>query len=742
MSTTVHRATQVSEAPQPQRRAWRLPQGAGAAAALGLGLLLLIAAGYFLTWQLFYLSLPLESVSAVSEDVEQRDFRYDGVVYFRGHQLEPNEALALTYRPPWIISHGTPDLELFIERTEAPNGQELSPTTLVVAGEHIEGEVELTLSEQRLQRFTIDWQPEGVWAIGRAVRHVLRGGDRWGPDEQVEAALSITYADGSEEAPPINVATNVVNFRLYPYIFISMLGALVCFFVYYRWRYRPLSRIETIDLTRDEGRGRGVPVFNIVWMALFVLFAYWLHSGAFISNVVFEGGGRLSTHATHVGRLVNQGHLHESYYRESGFLIVPFLTTLVEGVQAGFHNFREFHPTGRYIVFAITALGIAFSALMIGRHLGRAYGVVFSFLAISFFPFMIDLYAPDADVYFVIIFPYILGVTLPVLMGHGRRRRAAWLLALAGLLFVAGTVKVNPVFLAVLIPLAMFIAGPLRPYVKSVSWLTLRVAILLAAFMAGHRVAETFQHPQRHVGIEGESFQETVFWHILWGSYGHYDHHSAHWFTRGGQLRNERVAERTGLPITTYLRQSQTATEQVYKPDVLQALRERPGFFYSTAFYRAYRDGIRFYRYTVGPSGRLQMWLEDGSRGNTSISGERVRQWAGERDAIRYGEAWKVSPLIFLAKLTLRDLTLIHDMALIVLALIGIFATRNRALIVFLLGVVAVQFAFSIGIHSMTRYFLFCSYALLVGLAVFGVNFVRVIIPSTGGAGTAPIERG
>ena len=214
---------------------------------------------------------------------------------------------------------------------------------------------------------------------------------------------------------------------------------------------------------------------------------------------------------------------------------------------------------------------------------------------------------------------------------------------------------------------------------------------------------------------------------MIWAAYGKYDKDSAHDFVKPGKLRNKRISERTGLPPVTYLRQSETATRQVYKPDVLKALSERPGFFLSTALHRFHEHGLRFFRYNrLGdrPRGNILK----GQRGKAEhISGKKRSAVTAAVSSIRYGEAWKVAPLIFIGKLTQSDMTRLSDTLLLAVALVGMFGFRSVALRFFLIMVALAQMGFSFAFHDVDRYFMFCSWALLLGLSLFICNFVGAV---------------
>jgi hypothetical protein len=454
--------------------------------------------------------------------------------------------------------------------------------------------------------------------------------------------------------------------------------------------------------------------------------AFYAHSGAFISQEFFTQSDNrvISGMARQLDHLIEHGSLIEGSYRGAGAAILPLITYIVEGNRLALQRlFQDIYPTSGYLAFVLFTGSILFLGDTLWRLEGRAIGITFMVLAVTFFPFIADLYSPDADAMFLFLFPFFTAFLLRSRYGIGYTW-SNW----AGMLltfFIMGLIKVTPIFLAIVAPTIVLFPFKFSRARKIVLTYAVMSFMLTAVFVAGVKTSDILEHPERNVGIEGEAFQDTVIWHMLWAANGVFDHHSAHGFTGSGSLRNERVSESTGLPNQNYIRHAKSATEELYKPAVVQAFKERPGYFYSTAFLRFYNHGLRFFRYTVRDSA-WEPWLEDGFKASEDgvieselISGEEVFKLTQERKAIRYGEAWKVSPLILNAKITQGDMTRLTDLVLLVFAFAGMLSTRYRGFAVFLILCALAQIVFASFVHGINRYFMFCSTALLIGLAIF-----------------------
>ncbi len=83
--------------------------------AYGFSLFLLIAAGYLLTYHLFFINLPLRDISRSGSSRMTEIFIFEGVAYFDGTVLEPGQRDSIAYVVPKVVSlAGDVWLEFFV----------------------------------------------------------------------------------------------------------------------------------------------------------------------------------------------------------------------------------------------------------------------------------------------------------------------------------------------------------------------------------------------------------------------------------------------------------------------------------------------------------------------------------------------------------------------------------------------------------------------------------------------------
>lgn len=663
----------------------RLRSGRVDKGLLVFGVLFIVLSGYFLTYALFFENINIEKLGRTAGDQRQVDFRYDGVAYFHGYELLHDSRWELAYFAPWVMDLMEAEVELFIE---VPGSTDVSSDALIghlKVSQPKGGAVQkISITSSQQQRALIGLSPRSLNTNKIVIRYSARPG----------------YED-----MPVNFAAVVASNGIYKYaIWALVLGCVLIF--YSEWLQ-----------SKREKKPRKTK--HIVFLLILTGLAFYVHSGAFVSQEFFSDSESrvMSGMSRQLGYLLKHGSFSERNYRNLGMTIIPMGTCLIEGGSHALKkSFQDVYPTARYLMFVLFSLSILFLGSTLRCLAGRMVGFLFILLSITFFPFIADLYSPDADAMMLFLFPFFLAFLLRAKYAIG----PFWpnIIGVMVVFFVMGLTKITAVFLVIAAPL-LFVFPAQQIDLKKIILILCFGAALLSVFMVGKRTSDALQHDNRNVGIEGVAFQDTVIWHMIWAAYGLYDHHSAHWFTKSGRLRNQRVAEATGLPIKTYIRHSQLATDELYKPAVLRAIEERPGYFYSTAFLRFYNHGVKFFRYTYGgdKKGVWTRWLEDGFTKPEVISGEEVFGLYPERQSIRYDDAWKISPLIFLAKVTQGDITRLVDVVLMFVALLGLFLTRYRGLAVFLLLCWLAQLFFSFGIHAINRYFMFCNVSLLIGLS-------------------------
>jgi hypothetical protein len=646
--------------------------------------LIIFIGGYLLSYGLFFKNLDISKIGSVRAELPSVDFIYNGVSYFQGKVIKHNEKWRIAYKTPRIVQAlSGKELEIFIEvplLKEQPAGGVVGEITIAQKG--AKGKITYKVTGDRNQRFRFPWR-------------TISDGN----------VITVSYTAGKDYREyPVNFSLIVASF---PSIAAGALLVLVGFTFF-------------LLISKEKCRSSSGEFKYILLICLAVLFAYWLHSGAFISLELFGVDVRrvFTGQARHLNSLFENGHALQKNYRSIGATIIPFFTFIVEGGVALNKSFFPIYPTQGYLLFVSFVLAAIFLVNTLSFLLGRGVAIICFILIVTFFPFMADLYGPDSDALLIIYFMILLSLyaRMMYLGEHFVRNSLIFLLVF----FMVGATKVTLVLLALFIPIAIVYQLKLN-YSRSAVVAIVIFMAMYGVFSAGKGASDLLQHPDRNVGIEGEPFQETVAWHMVWAANGAFDHHSAHWFTKSGGLRNTRVSEKTGLLNTTYLRQSQSATDLVYKPGVQKAFDERPGYFYSTAFLRMHLHGLKFYRYTFGGSkDRVwDEWLADGFKESKVVSGIEIYGLERERNAIRYDTAWKISPILFFAKITQSDVTFLNDLVLLGMSFIGLLLLPYRGLKFLLLACILSQILFSSGIHGINRYFMFSDTALLIGLAFF-----------------------
>lgn len=650
---------------------------------------LLLTAGYFAAYQLFFVQLPLEDYAKKLEGGAPEQFRYDDVVYFDGRRLTPGDEFVMQYGSVRVLDSAEgKGIELFVRIDELPEGVDEGAT---IGTLHVESRVrdsivesaDVALKATTLQRHTVPWKTEA--------------GKR--------NALSIQYiaAEGGPSPAHIVLSTNVVGVTYWGRILLFTLPGLAAVFL----------------LTFAQGF-RNLRLLGVIGIALLIMIV--LHSGAFISNEFFEKteSSILSTYGD-AWTWFAEGEWKPEQYRSTGYMIVPAATFLIEGLDASKdrHFMLSVLPTPRYLMFAWFACALPLLVTAIYTWINRAVAVIYAVLAASFFPFIIDLYNICDDAYAIPLFTVFLSAFVTYayggrFKGAPRRRAIGAITVMAATFFVMMTAKVTAAFLLILVPLGLWLQAN-REKGRWIQFGPAALAVLmLAAFIGGRHVAKI---GERYVQ-PGYPWADSTVMEIVWAANGLYDEHSAFWFTKRGSTRTDRIVEQTGLPDTAMIRHSQAATEQVYRPQLINALRERPGFFLSTAMFRTYANGLSFFNYRYGGSGRWDKWEKDGRGQKVEISGEQVYLLKHERQLIRKGKMWKVTILVLWAKLIQFEMSFALDIILLFMALFGIFLLRRWDMGVLLLGCWGAKFVFNNWVHALVRYMNWTHVGLLLGLAV------------------------
>lgn len=644
--------------------------------------LFLLIAGYFLTYQLFFLSLPLEDYAKKLEGGQPETFRYDGVVYLDGRRLKPDDEFVLHYGSVRVLdAAGDKGIELFMRMDELPEGLDESTTigTLRVENrvrDKVVNAVDVPLSATPQQRHTIDWVTEA--------------------GKRNETSITLEPAAGGIEVPHLSLSTNIVNVTYYgPIILFALLGYGMMFLLTFAQRFRNLLLLGAIALSFG--------------------FMLPLHGGAFLSNEVFDEteDSILSTYGdAHL--LFSEGAWKPEQYRSTGYMLVPVVTFLIEGMDASKdrHFMLSKLPSPRYIMFAWFACALPLLISAIWKYINRAVATIFGILAASFFPFIIDMYNICDDAYAIPLFTVFLASFITYAYG-GRRSKGA-IVVMAVMFFVMMTAKVTAAYLLILAPLGLWMQATREKKKLLHLGPAMLILLMIPAFIGGRHIAKIGERYVR----PGYPWASSTVPEILWAANGLYDEHSAFWFCKRGSTRTERIVEQTGLPDTAMIRHSAAADELIYKPQLVAAVQERPGYFFSTAVLRSYEHGLGFFKYRYGGSDRWEKFEKDGRGQKVTISGEDVYVLKHERQLIRKGKMWKISLLVLWAKFIQYQLPLATDVILLGLAVVGIFLLRRWDMGILLLGCFGAKFVFNNFVHALVRYMDFNHIGLLIGLAV------------------------
>lgn len=679
MATRVPRRLRQSPPLRPLLAAWLARAWAVTRAAVtrgraltAAGTVLLAVAGYFLLYQGFLHQASLADLTRETDDEPAELMRYDGVADFPATRLGQMQSLRAEYRVPNVVGAGIgTSLEMFV-RVDGLEARTRSPGRLRITQGRGSDAVVIDLRPQELQRVSMPWNPSTS------------------EDNEIDIRYQATTDGGRDLASvgDIQLAVEVGDVGLWPYALVfGVLGL-------------GLLAAGVRSPTAPSLKLTGIVGGSVLVMAI-------LHSGGMLSNVLFDGDhGHISGMGRQLLEVGESGSFGDNIYRGTGFSIVPLLTAAIEGKDGLDYMISQVYPTSRYVFFLWVAASLGVLLVSLYRNIAAAVALVVGLLYASFFPFIVDIYRPDADAYFIPLFTVVVAAFLYYRRSTRLFPASAWVMAIT--LLVMMSVKVTPAFLIFLIPLAVFA----QTAAERRTWRAPRAAALLGAFLVaaviGNTLSTAFYPETRNVGVAGVEFQDHVVWHILWAAAGRFEANNPHGFVKSGDLRRDAVSEVTGLPAdVTYLHQSQLATEQLYRPGFTKMLEERPGFYYGTSALRAYERGTYIYRYDGVP-----FTVELTTRGATQL--------------INRDEMWKVAPTFFLARFVTKGFTLPLELLILSCAVLGILALRRIDLIVLLAGCILAEQAFISLVHVQDRYMNFTNVALLIGLGVFVVVVLRM----------------
>jgi hypothetical protein len=639
-----------------------------------LATLLLVGAAYFTVYQVFLVKVPLATIAPDPKGGDPTELRYWGVSNFQGVRLRPGETQEFSYRVPRVLALGTDRRLEFFLRTALPKDAGARLGRIVITqGEATEPFV-YPLQRKDLQRFTIPWDP---------------------PNPDGVNPLTIQYQPppgSSTDAGSVIVASEVKSVGLWPYALVLALAGF------------GLLVVATLMKTGPQRRVVAILVVGIGLMA-------WVHSGAIVSNVLFEGNGyKLSGMAQNTAFLLAHGEFDETMYRGTGIVVVPLAAAILDGPRALETGFADVYPGLRFVMFLWTAAALGFLLVSLYRNVRPSValftGVVFALC----FPLAVDLYAADADAYFIPLFTMMMGAFFYFIRSPRLLPASALILAFGVLVMLS--IKVTPAFLIALIPGAVWV----QTLASKRTWRDRRALGLVIALviggLIGNALSSAFYPPDRNVGVPGVAFQRSVLFHILWAASARNQPENPYGFTKSPSERNAKVAEVTGLPAeVTYIRQSQLATDVLYRPGFVKMLKERPGYYYGVSAMRGYNDALLFTHSLLVPYKKL---LEKGA----------VK---GAAELNKFDQLWKVAPTFYLSAFLNENKNLLFNLVLLVGAVIGILAFRRWDVGVLLLGVVIANVLFMTWIHAQDRYLSFTLLALVIGLAVTVPALLRAV---------------
>lgn len=667
----------------------------GRTALITLGAIALLYAGMWLAYAIFYVAEPIESFAKAEGHVERAPFRFDGVTYFDGHELAGGQSVLFRYMAPRMLANRAgAELEFFIRIDGMPDAPTIVNGPLTPSNDaeqplgtlHVrlgKSEHAIELEQRTFHRFRLPLDAETSRKNQFEVRFDVLDGIARTDGEPVR----LTFATNVH-------ASSMFGFAgLFGFIGIALLGAA------------------------------GLTAPRIDWRLIIVLggtiIACWFfQSGGFTSNAYFNGDeNRIAAMAGQFDKLMKNGSFSDTVYRQGGTLVVPAVWLMIEGTRDVLKGDNpERLPGIRYLTWAWFLVAFLVLQAALYRSFGAWLPLIAGLLyATHAHTYEYGLFKIDSDAF---IFPwcmFIIASTLRMNMNPTRGRwwaHAIWIAVCAAGL---GSLKSTPIVFVGLIPVvhwvALFVATRRLPQRRPV----ILGALMAGCFIVGGALGTWPHSDNRNIGLEEYPFQDSVLWHLVWAANGHFDDHSAHWMTKNGPLRSDRVAEHLGIPSMTYVRHAQAATDEVYKPQMLNAMRERPGFFYGNFYQRALHYALHFYRSTSQE--HHAEWEERERSHDEIINGEAVSGIDAMANLSRYGRLWKVAPMVLVAQISDRTIGLGSDLILITMSIAGIILLRRLDVVILFLGLVAIKFGAGIILHETNRYFAFAHIPMLIGLA-------------------------
>lgn len=649
---------------------------------------------YFLSYHIFFMQLPFEDIvernyprfnEKVEWEWDTKEFSYPGYAYFDGVKLDHDtEAVTMRYSTPHVVDKKKhKQIELFIKadfRKEINKSSDEHPKLRVTQTDRDGNEytTDIEIEDKTYQRHFFDWETSKV-----ANKYTLNIEDNEFQKTKFE------LIDESSVINSILFSSNI-HISFFANTIFWFFSALVLFLSYY------YTVKESFNFK----------FFTIAGVSLIVFL--FIHSGAWVSNVYVSSTSSMGD-APFLGliSLFENGELPIQWYQPSLVILPAFFTWIIEGTTSlsYWQLFVNTFPTSRLIMFFLFFTCFLPLLFVIFKHIGRSIAIIFALITPFFYPFIVDLYNFQTDVFIV---PFFM-IFLALLVVSISRNYFGWKIFIGIIVTMSIMVsfKVTPFILSIIIPVGLIISRLLKwSNIRYFEIIVLVICLFISYPLASFINKSFYDGPRLAIPEENVPFAQNHLWEVIWAAYGDYDEDSAHGFAKTGSVRSKRISEATGFRPTAHIRHSQIAADEVYKPAVLNALIQTPNFFYSTMFVRHYRHGNVFFQY---PRSGERQWL-------------RWRGGDGRQEEIdnrRRNKMWKIAPLVLLTRYVQFEMSRFADICLICLATIGVFLIRPKTLIPIFFLIILAKYTSMASIHVLVRYFNFGNVVMLLTLSAF-----------------------
>lgn len=370
-------------------------------------------------------------------------------------------------------------------------------------------------------------------------------------------------------------------------------------------------------------------------------------------------------------------------------------------------------PTGRLFMMLLFIASLSFLVVQARKVIGPCTAVVLATATPFFLPFIIDLYNIEPDAYLIPAFALWTGISLPLLSGERVTYQRVALLAV--LLVPMLMIKSTPLLLAVVLPLSVLFGNDRVRLRWRIKFSIACFLILSLAYPVASIVNNSLWTHPRTIGDSSDVVSDTKIWAALWGAAGDYDAENPHGFVRSGSKRDDILKEVLGRKgVSSRIRHSAVASEVLYKPGVLGALREQPQYFLSTANVRFWRHGLAMFSYPRQGHRRWEPWSDRDA----------------DIDYIRRGVMWKSAPLVTVVRFFQQEWSRSLELLSIGAALLGASLLRVGTMRVCFFGLILGKILAMSFVHVLVRYTNFLNWVALISLAAL-CSAMFVLLRST-----------